>query len=165
MNNEVLENNVIDMPDIEAEKAAEILKNNYRRYVELGKTVGLRDTIDQEHYESALERAKNWTAPNKARITEAEKIDRIKQAEEFALTAGIQLHNTPDALDQRTILYEILRSDIQPQGVKYHHQQMGDHLIFAEALRMLEDVDALNQLIERYPNIASKHDKGYAKAA
>ncbi len=118
---------------------AEKEKNCYERYKKLG------GIINEKDYESALTRAKNATILDIALIKELEFIARI---------AGIELRNTKDAIDQRTILYGILRTDAKPEGIKYHHCQMSDQRLLAEALRMLGDVDSLNKLINTYPHIA-----------
>jgi len=114
-------------------------ESNYRRYQELG------GIINEKDYESALARAENAAEPDKA---------RRKQSEFIARVAGIELRNTKSAIDRRTVLYGILRTDTAPAGVKYHHNQMSDQRLFAEALRMLGDVDSLNKLISTHPNIA-----------
>ncbi len=113
-------------------------ENSYRRYRELG------GIINEKDYKSALARAKN---------TVTLKITLIKQSEHIAQIAGIELHNTKNALDPIIILYGILRTDTAPQEVEYHHSQMSDQRLFAEALRMLGDADALNKLINAHPNI------------
>lgn len=131
-------------------------KKSYHRYWELG------GIINEKDYESALTRAENTTALNKT---------QIMQAEGIAKFAGIELHNTKDTVDQRIILYGILRSDDKPKEVKDHHSQMSDQRIFAESLRMLGDIDSLNKLIKAYPNISFKYheeeegEKEYKKAA
>ena len=108
--------------------------------------------INEKDYESALTRAKNTTTLDKT---------LIKQAEGIAKFAGIELNNTEDVIDQRIILYGILRRDVRPEGVKRHHDEMGDEHIFAEALRMFGDVDSLKKLIEAYkkvnPNMSFKY--------
>ncbi len=101
--------------------------------------------INKKDYESALNKAKNTTTLDIALIKELEFVARI---------AGIKLRNTKDAIDQKTILYGILRTDAKPKGVKYHHSQMSDQRLFAEVLRMLGDVDSLNKLINTYPHIS-----------
>ncbi len=117
-----------------------IKENNcYERYKKLG------GIINEKDYVSALARAKN-TATLKTTL--------IKQAEFIARVAGIELRNSKDAIDQRTILYGILRTDTAPKEVKYHHSQMSDQRLFAEVLRMLGDVDSLNKLINAHPHIA-----------
>lgn len=114
------------------------LKYSYQRYQELG------GVINEEDYQSALDRAQSTIAlDNKALIAQAELIAR---------TSGMTLHNSEDALDQRTILYGILRTDIN-SGEEYRHSKMSDQRLFAEALRMLGDVDSLKRLIETHPNI------------
>ncbi len=118
---------------------AEKENNYYERYKKLG------GIINEKDYESALARAKNTTTLDIALIKELEFIARI---------AGIKLRNTKDTIDQRTILYGILRTDAKPEGVKYHHCQMSDQRLFAEVLRMLGDVDSLNKLINTHPHIA-----------
>lgn len=119
---------------------AEKENNCYERYRELG------GIINEKDYENAIARAKNTAVPDLD-------IMRIKQSELIAKIAGIELRNAKDTMDQRTILYVILRAD-KPKGVKYHHCQMSDQRLFAEVLRMLEDIDSLNKLINAYPNIS-----------
>jgi len=120
---------------------AEKENNCYEQYQKLG------GIINEKDYESALARAKNTTVPDLD-------IRRIKQSELMAKIAVIELRNTKDAMDQRTVLYVILRADTAPKGIKYHHNQMSDQHLFAEALRMLEDIDSLNKLINTHPNIS-----------
>ena len=112
---------------------------SYQQYQELG------GIINEEDYQSALARAKN-TATLDAIL--------IKQSELIARVAGIELRNAKDSLDQRTVLYGILRTDAKPKEVKYHHSQMCDQRLFAEALRMLGDTDSLNKLISAHPHIS-----------
>lgn len=113
--------------------------NCYQQYQELG------GIINEKDYQSALARAKDTTTLN---------ITLIKQLEFIARVAGIELRNAKDSIDQRTMLYGILRTDTGPEGVKYHHSQMSDQRLFAEALRMLGDTDSLNKLINTHPNIS-----------
>ena len=110
----------------------------YRQYQESG------GIINEKEYESALARARSAaTAPEHA----------LKQVGNMAEFAGIELHNTKDAIDQRIILYGILCADKKPEGVKHHHSQMPVQRLFAEALRMLGDTDALNKLIGAYHRV------------
>ena len=121
--------------------ASDNIKENksYRQYWESG------GIINEKDYESILTRARNTTTLDET---------RIKQAEGIAKFAGIELNNTEDGIDQRIILYGILRSDIKPEEVKSHHSQMSDQRLFAEALRMLGDVESLDKMIKAYPNIS-----------
>jgi hypothetical protein len=79
------------------------------------------------------------------------------------------LRNTENTIDQRTILYATLRSDVAPKEVEHHHSQMSDQRLFAEVLRMLGDVESLDKMIEAYPNISlgdyGKYRVEYPKAA
>jgi len=113
--------------------------NSYGHYLELG------GIINEKDYESAIARAKNTAAPN---------MMLIKKAERIAKFAGIKLRHAENSPDQRTILYAILRADTGPAELEYHHDQMSDQRLFAEALRMLEDVDSLDKLINAYPHIS-----------
>ncbi len=128
MNKDLLEKGP-PVPDIAKDK------KSYQRYQELGGIINKKD------YESALTRSKD---------TVSLKESLILQAENIAKFAEIELHNTENAIDKRIILYGILRSDVQPKNVQYHHQQMNDQRLFAEALRMLEDTDALDKLKNAY---------------
>ena len=106
---------------------------------------------------SALTRAYNTTAPE---------LSLIRQSEFMARVAGIALRNSKDAIDQRTMLYGILRTDANLKGTEYHHCQMSDQHLFAEVLRMLGDVDSLNKLITTHPHISfdwNRKDKSTGK--
>ena len=144
-------NNIIEMGPSAPDNAQE---KSYREYLELG------GIINEKDYTSAFERAENVTTLNKI---------FIKQAENIARFAGIELHNTENTTDQRTILYATLRSDFAPKEVEHHHSQMSDQRLFAEVLRMLGDVESLDKMIEAYPNISlgdhGEYQKEYSKAA
>ena len=113
--------------------------NCYQRYQELG------GIINENDYRSALLRAINASTLNKTRTAQAENIARV---------SGIELYGTEDNPNPITILYGVLRADIRPEKVRHHHSQMCDQNLFAEALRMLGDVDALNKLIHAHPHIS-----------
>lgn len=117
-------------------------KKNYQHYLELG------GIINEKDYDSAIEG-----------VDDADKLSQsLKlQAEIIARTAGIELENTGDSIDKRVVLYEILRSDTRPEGVKRHHDEMSDQRIFMEALRMLGDTESINKMIEAFPNISFKY--------
>ena len=117
-------------------------RSNYQQYLELG------GIINEKDYDSALARAESTTTLNKT---------LIRQAESIAKFVGIELHDRGDAIDRRTILYGILRSDIRPEKVKYHRDQMSDQRIFVEALRMLGDVKSLDKMVKAYPNISFEY--------
>ena len=112
-------------------------KYSYQQYRELG------GIINEEDYQSALDRAQSTARLDNESL--------VAQVELIAKVSGITLHNSEDILDQRTILYGILRTDTN-SGEKYHHNRMGDQQLFAEALRMLGDTDSLKKLIEAHPN-------------
>ena len=139
MSQELLENEVQDTQDIEKKETAYKDENSYLRYVELGGIINGKD------FQSSLARSKETTTLDKTSIA---------QAEVIANRSGIVLHNSKDSLDPRTMLYGILRSDTNPKEAKYHHSQMSDQRLFAEALRMLGDADSLEKLIAAHPNIS-----------
>jgi hypothetical protein len=113
-------------------------KSLYDQYVRLG---GIINEVD---YQSIFERAKNTTRIN---------ISLIKQSELIAQAAGIELLNTKNTVAPITMLYGILRTDTNSES-QYHHSQMCDQRLFAEALRILADEESLNKLIIAYPNIS-----------
>lgn len=139
MNKELLEK--VGVQDTQEE-------NNYQRYLELGGIINMKD------YNSAISRDKSMTTLDKTRILQAENIAKF---------AGIELHSTKDVIDPRIILYGILRNDVRPEGVEYHHSSMGDQQIFVEALRMWGDIESLNKMIESYPNISFRYQRGDGK--
>ena len=112
---------------------------SYHQYKELG---GL---INEKDYENTLTRARNMTA-----VDEPEKA----QAEGIAGFAGIELHNTKDAVDPRIILYGVLSRDVRSKIERPYDQRL-----FAEALKMLGDVKSLDKMIKTYPNISFEYHK------
>ena len=76
----------------------------------------------------------------------------VAQAVLMAQHAGIEIDSNASN-DPRVVLYGILRNDTMPQGVEYHHAQMSDQKIFAEALRMLGDKDSLEKFTAALPHI------------
>lgn len=133
------EGTITDKEEVKREGAKDISEHNYEQYQ------GLGGTINKKDYQGALDKAKDTTTPDKATIL---------QAESMAKRAGIILRNSKDAIDQRTILYGILRTDTKSEEVKYHYSQMSDQRLFAEVLRMLGDADSLQKLIETHPQIS-----------
>ncbi len=117
-------------------------ENNYQRYQELG------GIINEDDYRSALTKAKDTVILDEA---------LIKQAKDIAKFAGIELDSAEDAIDPRITLYGILRRDVRPKEVKYHHDQMSDQRIFVEALRMLCDVGSLEKMVKMYPHISFEY--------
>src|SRR3989338_6804710 len=111
----------------------------YESYREVG------GIINEKDYRSAL-----------ARAEEAETLNEtlIQQAENIAEYAGIVLDNS-GGVDPKVKLYAVLRADNKPEDVKHHHSQMSDQRLFAEALRMLGDTDALNKLVDAYHKVGT----------
>jgi len=112
---------------------------NYERYRQLG------GIINEGDYKKALTRV--------AQTTRLREKTLVAQAERVVGVAGFSLNNDKDCLDDVTTLYGVLRTDQKP-GVEYHHGQMSDERLFAEALRMLDRPDLLAKVIEAYPNIS-----------
>ena len=110
----------------------------YDRYQKLGGIINEKDCT------SALERAEKTAVFSES---------LIRQAENIAKYAGIVLGDS-GGVDPKVKLYAVLRADKKPKDVEYHHSQMSDQRLFAEAVRILEDIDSLNKMIAAYPNIA-----------
>lgn len=123
-------------------------KSGHQRYLELG------GIINEEDYQSALDRMINMSTLNREN-------PRVRQAVDIARYSGIKLNDSKSGVfDPRVVLYVILRNDIRPEGVKYHHDQMSDQRIFGEVLRMLGDAASLDKLIKAFPNISFKYERG-----
>lgn len=125
MNKELLEKGPVMQDNIKEKKS-------YQRYQELG---GVINEKDYRNAKDALERANGATTLSTT---------QIQQAENIAEHAEIEFINTEDSLDKRLILYGILH-DIKPWEVKD-----SDYRIFREALRVLDDTDALDKLKTTY---------------
>ena len=140
-----MENNHLERGSEELEVVEDVEeKESYRHYQELG------GNINEDDYKNALEKAETMPTVNKFRIKEAEEIARFSE---------IELRSTKEALDRKIILYGILREDIPPEGFKHPNSQ-SDQIIFAEALRMLEDISSLNKMIKFYPHISFDYQEG-----
>lgn len=94
------------------------------------------------------------------------------QADHYALESGVPLWKadpfdkvkvvwksgiwvtlySADQVDDATVLYGVLRSGINPEP-EFHHSQMCDQRLFAEALRMLGRRPEIKRVIAAYPNI------------
>jgi hypothetical protein len=112
---------------------------SYAEYQEQG------GIINGEDFISALSRTEKTKTIDKMLKTHAEVIARV---------ANIELQSTEEMTDPRIVLYAILRNDVREEEVEYHHDNMSDQRLFAEALRMLGDTESLNKMIEAYPNIS-----------
>ena len=97
--------------------------------------------MNEKEYESALARSRAVTAPG----TPEKELGQ--EPGNMAKFAGIELHNTKDVLDERVVLYRILKTDAAPKRGFHQESKMSDQRLFAEALRMLGDMDALKKLI------------------
>lgn len=109
-------------------------KTEYQKYQEAG---GIFNEVD---YNEALERSFLILPPERNLNKQAE-----LQAEQMAKFAGL---NGP--IDRSIRLYGILRTDTNPDKKEYHHSQMSDQSLFAEALRMNNSVLSLKKFIEAY---------------
>jgi len=111
----------------------------YSRYTELG------GIINETDYLSIRQRADAISIPDKLSTS---------QVNVIAGVAGIRLLSSGKTLEPMTKLYMIMRADKKPEGVVYHHSQMTDQRLFAEALRILEDEKSLNKLIAAHRHIS-----------
>jgi len=125
---------------------------SYRRYLEWG------GIINETDYRSAIDRM-----PGMCRIimfeSSSSMLSRVEQVKGIARYSGFELSDSEDTLDPRIVLYVILRGDIRPEGVKYHHDQMSDQRIFGEVLRMLGDTDSFDKLVKAHPHISFKYER------
>lgn len=111
---------------------------NYQQYCELG------GIINESDYQAAMERI---IPPVKIEQTLA------GQARHIFGFCGLRVReNESQKIELISALYGILRSDMRP-GADYHHGQMCDQRLFAEALRMLDYPELLEKVIRSYPNI------------
>ena len=136
--------------EIFEKETADNLENNYQHYLELG------GIINEKDYQSALDRMNNAYALDKKSPGIR---NSIQQAVDMARYAKIELNDSEDVHDSKILLYVILRLDVKPEDVEYHHSQMSDQRIFGEVLRMLGDADSLDKLIKAYLNISFKYEK------
>lgn len=111
-----------------------IKTTSYEQYAQLGGIINELDHAD------IISRAKSAVELNKW---------AVMQAESIALYSGVG----QEVLVEATPLYVVMRTDRKPADVEYHHCQMCDQRIFAEALRMIGDVEDLAKIIAAYPSI------------
>lgn len=137
------------VPKIEDGTAAEVLltedggetkQSGYQEYRALG------GIINEAEYVSALEKMKETGTADSMTTTQAGVIARV---------AGIEF----GANDPRVVLYGILRNDANTSGAEHHHSQMSDQQLFVEALRMLEDKESVQKVIQAHPHISFEYGK------
>ena len=77
-----------------------------------------------------------------------------RQTEITAEISGVSLDTIRNetGIDPRAI-YGILRYDHMPPGAKDHHGQMSDQQLLVESLRMLEQSDAVQAIVDKHPHI------------
>jgi len=82
----------------------------------------------------------------------------LSQAEGMAKAAGIVLESREEGIDPRVALYDVLhdmlRVDTQGDVKRYHHSQLSDQPLFAEALRMLDDTESLAKFLKMHSAIS-----------
>ena len=115
---------------------------NSRSYEEYHKLGGI---INEGVYRSAMERAGDpATLPDETLVIQAKNIARVSG-----------MHFTKDELREVIALYGVLRNDLDP-GAEFHHGQMSDERLVAEALRMLNHPGQLKKLMGTYPHQSMK---------
>lgn len=114
-------------------------KFSYTGYVACG------GRIDEVNYRRVMKAIQN--APNAGMYAK-------RQTEITAEISGVSLEaiRNDTGIDPRAI-YDILRHDHMPPGVKDHHVQMCDQQLLVESLRMLEQNEAVQAIIDRHPHI------------
>ena len=127
---------------LETQQGAAVEVNSYEQYRSAG------GFLDETDYASVLARAKNKKTVNSHSLT---------QAGLMASVAGIELQDRGAQIDLRVVLYDVLndvlRTATNRNPQKYHYSQMDDQSLFAEALRMLGDTEALEKFQAAHPNI------------
>lgn len=115
---------------------------SYEGYVAMG------GRIDEENYHRVMKRA----SEESGHFTVDQMRDQTRLTAEIS---GISLDAIRDdvGIDPRCI-YEILRHDVKPVDAEHHHSQMCDQKLLVESLRMLEQGDAAQAIINRHPNIS-----------
>ena len=129
---------VVQPEDAQEKTADQQEKISYARYKELSGIINEMDFLN------ARRRTRETITGSNKDLTEIETIAKV---------AGIELHNTKKAVDDRVKLYSVLRGDDKPKDVENHHAQMGDVRLFAEVLRMEGDTDSLDKLIDAYHKV------------
>ncbi len=122
-----------DIPEQE-----EVPKYSYAGYVACG------GRIDEVNYRRVMKIIQNYP------MSEMSK----HQTEITAEISGVSLDaiRNDTGIDPRAI-YGILRNDHIPPEEKNHHMQMSDQQLLVESLRMLEQSDAVQAIVDKHPHI------------
>ncbi|MBI2120028.1 MAG: hypothetical protein HYT94_00190 [Parcubacteria group bacterium] len=105
--------------------------NPYEKYKALG------GIINEADYTNALEQAEQNVSVGEMTLLHARSLMR---------RAGIDVEGDISK-NPIVLLYGVLRSDKNLSGAEYHHSDMSDQNLFAEALRMLGESDALEKFM------------------
>lgn len=138
---------------------AKTRKVSYQQYQSLG------GIINEGAYRSAMDRAKQVglspeepvvnQGDNTADLEAADLAKKKAQLEESLRSQAKRIARfskvflPKEEFRDVVILYGILRTDVIP-GEPYHHGQMSDERLFAEALRMLNYPEELGRVIRTY---------------
>ena len=119
----------------------------------------------QQFANAATELGGSLGSRQRATFNESENGENKRVCRHSTMLAYLRSEGKRDwgVVDSKIILYGILRGDVRPEGVEYHHDEMSDQRLFAEALRMLGDAESLDKMIEAYPNISLGDDKNKIK--
>ena len=121
-------------------------KYSYAGYVACG------GRINEVNYTRVMNLA-HESMPYEPRVNQAGVAmgDQIKITAE---TSGVDIGaiTTETGIDPRCI-YDILRNDVKPADVEYHHGSMGDQALLVESLRMLEQGDAVQAIVDKHLHI------------
>ena len=127
---------------LETQQGAAVEVNSYEQYRSAG------GFLDETDYASVLAQAKNKKTVNS---------HSLAQAGLMANMAGFELQNRGTQIDLHVVLYDVLcdvlRTVTNRHPTAYHHSQMADQPLFAEALRMLGNTEALEKFQAAHPNI------------
>ena len=128
----------MEIPETSVPQQEEDPKYSYAGYVACG------GRIDEVNYRRVMKAIQDEPAAEMSK----------GQTEITAEISGVSLDAIRDAtgIDPRAI-YGILRHDHMPPELKDHHVKMSDQQLLVESLRMLEQSDAVQAIMDKHSHI------------
>lgn len=126
------------IPETNVPVEEEAPKYSYAGYVACG------GRIDEVNYRRVMKTIQNNPGPEMSK----------RQTEITAEISGVSLDaiRNDTGIDPRAI-YGILRHDHMPPEAKDHHGQMSDQQLLVESLRMLEQGDAVQAIVDKHTHM------------